>query len=370
MSCDGVLLVDGELPLEGLVELLRPVRIGGEGVTRHGLARGVELEQLLGHVAHRLLDARLRLLPGRAAELVERRLGAAGVLLNEIEPLDRDEELVFAVVAKLHELLDVRTDFDPLQPDEHADAVIDMDDEVADLEVAEVRQERARRRAAPLVRGLALLFEDVRLGPDLEAASGRRKPFVQMAVRDEDRRRPRVLGAIDRHGEDFVLGEQFDRALGAAVRVGDEEDDLAALARAPDLGDPVADPAAEVLRRLRRDVLQARLVLDRQRLERDRAFEPRRARPPRDDERLRLRHLVALRDRFLVAGDDLLGQLLAVRVHFVRLGDEHAAACRAPRSSRTPSRSDRSPSPSDSRSCSGTMAAWSIGRIERCVAGS
>ncbi len=108
------------------------------------------------------------------------------------------------------------------------------------------------------------------------------------------------------------------------MRVGDEEDDLAALARPPDLRDPVADPSAEVLRRLRRDVLQARLVLDRERLERDRAFEPRSRVLPRDHECLRLGNLVALRRRFLVAGDDLLGQLLAVRVNFVRLGDEHA----------------------------------------------
>ena len=70
---DGVLLVGRQLVLERVVELLLPVRVGAERVARHGLARGVELEQLLGHVAHRLLDARLGFLPGRAAEPVERR---------------------------------------------------------------------------------------------------------------------------------------------------------------------------------------------------------------------------------------------------------------------------------------------------------
>ena len=37
---------------------------------------------------------------------------------------------------------------DPLQADEHADAVIDVDDEIADLQIAEVGEERARRRLA------------------------------------------------------------------------------------------------------------------------------------------------------------------------------------------------------------------------------
>ena len=145
MSAMAVLLIGRQLPLEGILELLLPVGVGAEGVARHGLARGVELQQLLGHVAHRLLDARLGLLPGRAAEPVERRTRGARVLLDQVEPLDRDEELVFAGVAELHELLRLEADVDPLQADEHADAVVDVDDEIADLEIAEVGQERPRR---------------------------------------------------------------------------------------------------------------------------------------------------------------------------------------------------------------------------------
>ena len=167
MSAIGRALIGRQLPLEGVLELLLPVRVGAEGVARHRLARGVELEQLLGHVAHRLLDARLGLLPGRAAEPVERRARGAGVLLDEIEPLDRDEELVFAGVAELHELLRLEADVDALQADEDADAVVDVDDEVADLQIAEVREERPRRGLAALV-DLALFLEDVGLGPELE----------------------------------------------------------------------------------------------------------------------------------------------------------------------------------------------------------
>ena len=86
----------------------------------------------------------------RAAQLVERRVGAAGVFLDEVEALERNEQLVLAGVAELHELLRVDAHLDLLQADEPADAVVDVDDEVADLQVAEIRDERRaadRRRS-------------------------------------------------------------------------------------------------------------------------------------------------------------------------------------------------------------------------------
>ncbi len=127
----GRALVRRQLPFEGVFELLLPVGVGAERVARNRFARGVELEQLFGHVAHRLLDARLGLLPRRAAETIERWTRGAGVLLDEIEPLDRDEEFVFAGVAKLHELLRVEADVDALEAHEEPDAVIDVHHEVA-----------------------------------------------------------------------------------------------------------------------------------------------------------------------------------------------------------------------------------------------
>ena len=160
---DGGRLIDGQLVGEGAFELLLPVRVGAEGVTRDGPARGVELEQLLGHVAHGLLHLRLGALPGRAAEPVERRPRAAAVLLDQVEPLDRDEELVVAVIAQLEELLDVVADRDLLQPDELADAVVHVHDQIADLQIAQVGQKGGRRRALaqPLRSAPALFLEDV-----------------------------------------------------------------------------------------------------------------------------------------------------------------------------------------------------------------
>ena len=50
---DRGLLIRRQLVFERVLELLLPVRIGAERMARHRLARGVELEQLLRHVAHR-----------------------------------------------------------------------------------------------------------------------------------------------------------------------------------------------------------------------------------------------------------------------------------------------------------------------------
>ncbi len=136
---DGVLLIDRQLPLECVLELLLPVAVRTEGVTGDGFARGVELEQLLRHIAHLFLDPRLRLLPRRPAKLVQRGAGRPGVLLDEIEPLDRDEELIFAGISELHELLRLEADLDLLQADEDADAIVHVDDEIAHLQIAEIR---------------------------------------------------------------------------------------------------------------------------------------------------------------------------------------------------------------------------------------
>ena len=244
---DRRLLIERQLVLERVLELLLPVRIGAERVAGHRLARGVELEQLLRHVAHRLLDLGLRALPRRAAEPIDRRPRRAGVLLHEVEPLDRDEQLVLAGVAQLEELLHAVADADLLQADEHADAVVDVDDEVADLEVAQVGEKRLRRRPAPLGRA-ALFLEDVGFGVDLQAGVRQTEPARQRADRDEHRGVPRVLGALDRDREDVVFLEQLDRPLGAARRRGDKQRRLAGVAQPPDLGRPSPARAPSVPR--------------------------------------------------------------------------------------------------------------------------
>ena len=166
---------------------------------------------------------------------------AAGVLLDQIEALDRHEQLVVAVIAELEELLDdvAAADGDLLQADELADAVIDVDDEIADLEIAQVGEERGGRRSLLAGAGRAALFlEDVGLGVDLQglrlgtwvlgllAGTRRRKPFDSQPSATSTAPR-HVAGVRRHHRADVVVPQQFNGALGAAVRAGDEHDVIA-----------------------------------------------------------------------------------------------------------------------------------------------
>ncbi len=296
-------------------------------------------------------------------------MSRAGVLLDEIQPLDRDEELVLAGVAELHELLRIEADVDALQADEMSDAVVDVDDEVAGLEVAEVGQERPRRRLAALV-DLALFFEDVGLGPELELGLGQAEAAAQVADADEHRRRVRVARMFHRHGEDLVVGQELDRALGPAGRVRDEDHRVAALAAAPDFLDPVLHPPGELDRRLTPDVDRPRVVVgERQRLERRRALEPGADRVPIDQQ------LLGPRPR---AGPSRWPRRSSPGPAPTACGRGRGPR-RAPTRTRSGgrSRSTRTPSPMRSRSsgspgssCNGAIAAWSRATLERCVAGS
>ena len=218
---DGVLLVDREIPLEGVIELALPVRIWAERVARHGLARGVELEQLFGHVAHGLLDARLGAFPGRAAELVERGLRGAAVLLDEVEPLDRNEQLVFAEVAQLHEFLHGVADADLSEPHEPADAVIDVHHQVLDFQVAQVREECLGDGPVPVSLALdlrALFLEHVRLGNNLQLGARQTEALRQLPDGDVHRNVQQLVGPIDEHAAKAVLGRAARRCARPALR--------------------------------------------------------------------------------------------------------------------------------------------------------
>ena len=242
-------LIRCQLVLERALELLLPVRIGAERVSRDCLARRIELEQLFGHVAHGFLDLRLGTFPGRAAEPIDGRLCRAGVLLNEIEPLDGNEQFVVARIMQLDEFLLVVADADFLQANEDADAVVDVDDGIADLQIAEIRQKGFRGRPSALGRA-PLLLEDVGFGVNLEARVGQPETARQASQRDEHGRVPRVLSSLDRRCKHFVFFEQLDRPLGASRGRRDEQNRLARVAQPADLGNPVRYAPVKTDRRL------------------------------------------------------------------------------------------------------------------------
>src|SRR5262249_56308062 len=135
-------------------------RIRGEGAARDRLALGIEIQELLRHVADRLLDPRLDAIPSGAAELVESPLCAlrAAELLNEIEPVDRHVELRVLGVLQEHEV--ARRTGRPREPHVLPDTVVDVDDEVADAKVPEVRDEGRALAPLGLARRTDLLAKD------------------------------------------------------------------------------------------------------------------------------------------------------------------------------------------------------------------
>ena len=105
---------------------------------------GVELEQFVGHVVHGLLDAGLGLGPLLRAELVQDGRGAGvggAIFLDEVEARERDVELGLLGEFEDHEFDGEAVLHDFFQAQILRDAVLDVDDIVADGEVAEVGDE-------------------------------------------------------------------------------------------------------------------------------------------------------------------------------------------------------------------------------------
>ena len=204
----------------------------------HHLPRGVELEQLVGHVTHRLLDGRFRACPGRAAESVEFRLrvSAARVLLNEIQILHRHQQLAAAGVLDLHHFAFVRSERNPLEPKESSDAVIDVHDEVADFQIAQIGDEGV---------GFAFLRSDARRGRRLEEVPFRIERDADLlegeaagegAVRDDDLVAKFVR--VRREWDVEFFEQTFD-FFDAAFGRGEEE---LAILRFEDVGGEVGKP--------------------------------------------------------------------------------------------------------------------------------
>ena len=318
---DRRLLVGRQVVLEGVLELLLPVRVRAERVAGHGLARGVELEQLLGHVAHGLLDPALDALPRRPAQPIDRRPGCAGVLLHQVEPLDGHEQLVFAGVAQLEKFLFVVADADLLQADEDADPVLHVHDEIADLEIAQVGEERLGD-GSPLVGRAAVFVENIGFGEELEAGLREAKSSRQVAQGHEHRGVARIVGAVGLNGQDVVVLEQLDRALGPAGRGRDEQHRFAGLAQLPDFGDEVGDAAVQLDGGLAGDVMRA--GVESELGDHGALGQLRGDLLPVGKERLGGGRLLAPVQRFVVPVPELFQELRDVGVHLVAFGHDDA----------------------------------------------
>ena len=94
--------------------------------------RGGDLDQLAGDLADAVLELGLARLPAAAAEPVEFDIGVVGaVARQQFDILDRQKQFGVGGVMQLEAVMRRAADLERLQPDEAADAVLDMHHEIA-----------------------------------------------------------------------------------------------------------------------------------------------------------------------------------------------------------------------------------------------
>ena len=137
-------LVFGFVKFERVFELANELIARGEGVALCHFAFGIKLEKFVGHVFHGLAHAGLGLGPCLRAEVTQGWLSPfrRPVFLNQVEASERDVEARALGVFEQHEFGVAVALIDFFQPLILADPVFDVDNVVADLQVAEIRKER------------------------------------------------------------------------------------------------------------------------------------------------------------------------------------------------------------------------------------
>ena len=200
-----------------------------------GFSRGVEREELVGHVFERFADARFAGVPAGAAELVERGMGAFddAVTLDEVHALERNVEARVVGVAEEHEFAAAAVGFDQAQAFELADAVIDVDDEVAGFEFGEIAEESGGADFAAGAIDGGSGFEEIGVAEERELRIGERDAFGE--GRADEKQRGGFVGAFGGEtgggvfgfAEDvgrFVFAADVGEALDFAGAGGGEED--------------------------------------------------------------------------------------------------------------------------------------------------
>ena len=156
-----------------------------------GLALGVEVDQLAGHLAGGAARLRLHLRPALAAELRElRALAAADVAGDLRELLGRDEDLVAVAVLELEVVAGDAGDGAGVEAGEAGDPVVLVDDVLAGGEIAERGETASGRRRS---RGAAAV-DQTPVGNDRELQRRARRIRRRPAPRRRRRRARTAAG--------------------------------------------------------------------------------------------------------------------------------------------------------------------------------
>ena len=232
--------------------------VGQERKARPGLALGVDLEQVLGHVLRRSRGPLPGAIPVGGPQAVQRRgfIAAAQELLDPVQVLDRNEQLVALGVLQLQVLaLDVSllvARVDQAHAVEPRDAMVDVHHQLARLEL----QRQRRLGAAPARRarkGPPHAAEELGVGVHEESQSGVGKAPAQVEVG-----RPQARGGLPveveldlgarsqhlGHARRLLAGQDHGGALGALAqrrgRVRPSDDGF-------DVGPPEVERALELI---------------------------------------------------------------------------------------------------------------------------
>ncbi len=229
-------VLDGTLLVFGLGEGKARGELGIEtfgrfdAVDRLQLARRGDLDQLGGHVLQALLDPRLAGLPVGATQAVEfRRALLRAIARKDLDVLHRHIELVAAVIGHHQTVVGRAAHVERDQALVSADAVLDMDDEIAFRESGDLGEEVLGPAALGAGPGQALA-QDVLLGDQGDAVEGKAPLDRQQRERDTLREQsidPRPILDALQLGHSMIAQER-SQALQRAGAVGGDDDPLTA----------------------------------------------------------------------------------------------------------------------------------------------
>ena len=126
--------------LKGIFKLALPNAVWRKSKAKGGFPLGVKGQELVRHVFERFADAGFPSVPGGAAEFVEGRMGALdhAVALHQVHAFQGHVQPRVFGVAEQHEFAAMAVGLDQTESLELADAVIDVNDKVAGLQLREI----------------------------------------------------------------------------------------------------------------------------------------------------------------------------------------------------------------------------------------
>ncbi len=158
-----------------------PLAVRREGVAFAGTALGVEVEQLAGEGPGGATGARLHVLPALAAQRREGRLAAGADVAAQLrELLGGDVDAILALVLEVEVVAGDATDLAGLKAGEAGDAMVLVDDVVADPQVAE--GETAAGGAGDAVLDPAAAVDEAAEREDGEAQLGADEALAQACL--------------------------------------------------------------------------------------------------------------------------------------------------------------------------------------------